>query len=407
MHKRRYIIDPQTHIFQQDFSAITTENKKTKTRQIKKSVEKYLSRLPDEISNVMLLQHRPLYSSEIRPHIDSLVKCVYDFQIEYVNKYIKDKDYDKYLKFTNSYPAPKMVVAPYFMLKSEYDSQTVDNWLSLNSICLEKTIEQSTNINQPFPTAAQIVIDKDVLLSNGIIHKIKSAYSKAGYEYVFIWVDDYDAFDAKIEYTQTFSNLIASLNEIGKKPIMAYGGYESIVLCNSDSPSRLYGVAQSVGYGEYRPITPVGGGMPVNKYYFLPTHRRLRFDDAANILYENGYFSDSKSEAAKHAKEYYSNICNCKKCREIIKDDINNFVKYNDSTPFEIKTKSGTLSRNRPTADASLIAAFHFLHCKVDEWTNIGTKNFKTLISELKSNYQIYDPQMCRQIDAWCEVYGC
>lgn len=28
MHSRRYIIDPQTHIFQQELSAYTTENKK-------------------------------------------------------------------------------------------------------------------------------------------------------------------------------------------------------------------------------------------------------------------------------------------------------------------------------------------------------------------------------------------
>ena len=42
MHSRRYIIDPQTHIFQQELSAYTTENKKTHIPAIKKSVTKYL-----------------------------------------------------------------------------------------------------------------------------------------------------------------------------------------------------------------------------------------------------------------------------------------------------------------------------------------------------------------------------
>ena len=53
-------------------------------------------------------------------------------------------------------------------------------------------------------------------------------------------------------YSELFSKLLKALNNIGKKPIMAYGGYESIILCNTNSPARLYGVAQSVGYGEYR-----------------------------------------------------------------------------------------------------------------------------------------------------------
>ena len=81
---------------------------------------------------------------------------------------------------------------------------------------------------------------------------------------------------------------------------MAYGGYESIILCNTNSPARLYGVAQSVGYGEYRAITPVGGGMPVNKYYFLPTHCRMRFDDVARICPSTVILAHAKAKKNMH-----------------------------------------------------------------------------------------------------------
>ena len=195
------------------------------------------------------------------------------------------------------------------------------------------------------------------------------------------------------------------MNNIGKKPIMAYGGYESIILCNTNSPARLYGVAQSVGYGEYRAITPVGGGMPVNKYYFLPTHCRMRFDDVARILSEHGYFSASKSEK-EHALDYYRDICNCGICHEIIIDDINGFSTYNDSIPYTVKTRNGILTKNRPTTDATLIAAIHFLNCKVFEWNYIENENLSTVLDNLKSCYAQYQPKLVGHINKWCEIYG-
>lgn len=53
MHSRRYIIDPQTHIFQQELSAYTTENKKTHIPAIKKSVTKYLEKMPAALADKM------------------------------------------------------------------------------------------------------------------------------------------------------------------------------------------------------------------------------------------------------------------------------------------------------------------------------------------------------------------
>ena len=402
MHKRRYIIDPQTHIFQQDFSAVCTEDKKTRIRSLKKSVEKYLLQLPEELTSVYTREQRPLTPNEILLHIDSLVAMNFKFQTEFISGFIETKEYDKYLKFANLIPEPKVVIAPYFMLKGSYSEREIKDWLNLFSANLKKTIEYSATKGKNYPIAAQLVIDSAILRNPDTINKIESVLATSGYSHIFLWIDDFDAFNADKITNMAFYNLIKSLNKIGKMPIMAYGGYESIILCNEQSPARIFGVAQSVGYGEYRPITPVGGGIPTNKYYFRPLHRRLRYDEAADILSRQGYFAKEKKIAAH---DYYMNICSCKKCHEVIEDDIDNFTIYNDSTSYTITTKNGEVSRNRPTTEASLVAAMHFLHCKIDEWKNVEDKKFYALLRELKDHYNQYLPQMLDKITVWAEVY--
>lgn len=403
MHSRKYIIDPQTHIFQQEVSAYTTESKKNHTRSIKQSVLKYLDQMPEAITKTIVRENTKPSPECLEANIGSLVECVYRFQVEYVNSFIQKKEYDKYLKFANLGPKPRLVIAPYFMIKSSYTSAEQELWLRLNHICLNETI--SLNKSKAYEDiAAQLVLEKGVL-SEEFIARVTSAYDVPNYEYIFIWVDDFNSFTASAEHNELFSRLIKSLNAIGKKPVMAYGGYESIVLCNENSPCRLYGVAQSVGYGEYRPITPVGGGMPVNKYYFLPTHIRMRFDDVARILLIHGYFNGEKT-VAEHANDYYNNICHCSTCHEVIGENINGFSIYNDSTPYEVKTKHGVLSKNRPTTDATLIAALHFLNCKVREWRFIEENDFAAVLSDLESQYDRYQPEASRAIKRWCNIYG-
>lgn len=403
MHSRKYIIDPQTHIFQQDTSAYMTESKKTHSLAIKKSVAQYLEQMPSELKEKILNLHQKPKPTLIGNNLDSLVDCAYRFQTEFVNTFIKKKEYDKYLAFANMGPSPRLVIAPYFMIKSDMSSSEKDMWLQYNRTCLEKTIVLN-HTQKAEEIAAQLVVEKDAL-SEELIDAIATTYNLSDYEYIFVWVDDFNSFEAKPAYNKLFSCLIRTLNGLGKKPVMAYGGYESIILCNEQSPVRLFGVAQSVGYGEYRPITPVGGGMPVNKYYFLPTHCRMRFDDVARILSEQGYFSKDKSEKL-HALDYYNNICNCGICREIIGNDINGFSAYNDSIPYIVKTKNGELSKNRPTTDAALIAAIHFLHCKVAEWNYVENEAFSVTLENLQARYDQYQSHLSGRIKTWCEIYG-
>lgn len=396
VHKNQYIIDPQTYIFQHSVSAIQNKEKNG----IKKSVVKYMEQLPRELCNA-IESGKGLTQEYISSMMDDLVQCVYKFEMDFVNQFLSEKEYDKYLKYAGvSGPHPMFVIPPYFMIKKEYSKNDISSWMRLNKESYLKTKQFSTNEL----IASQIVIDKELLLNDHFFKEIKNMFKDIPETYVFLWIDDFDSFSCGEEYQIGYKKLLELFYECNVYPVMAYGGYDSLVLCNKNIKYKLYGVAQSVGYGEKRQITPVGGGLPVNKYYFLPLHARLKFGEAAQILRDNGYF-DLRITNKQHSIDYYNNICNCKQCREVIKNDIDNFVAYNESVPFSINGKNGPVNRNRPTTYASFISAIHFLNCKVNEWESIINKSKDQLADDLRESYRKYLPMEFGTIDNWCKKY--
>lgn len=396
VHKNQYIIDPQTHIFQQDIKAVQTENKQGLTI-VKKSIDQYLSELPDALKCKFYSKNGNLMPSDIIDSVDELVEKVYSFETCYVNKYIENKEYDKYLDYAKIKPSPAVVIAPYFMLKSSYSEKEIDEWMNLNSLCAKMLISRN---KRKYKTGIQIVLDKRVLENVDTATKIKDCYINSTTDYAFIWIDDFNLFEATKLQLEQFKLILIALTELGIKPVMAYGGYDSIILCNQDLPYRMYGVAQSVGYGETRPVTPVGGGLPVNKYYFPPLHARLSLSKVTSILSSKGYFSMDKNLASEI---FYQNICNCKQCHAIICKNIDHFLKYNESSDY---TMRNGIKRNRPTTDASLIAAIHFMYSKFDEWNDVENKSFEVLKSSLLKEYNEYCPEKSQHLQDWCSIYG-
>ena len=405
VYKNQYIIDPQTHIMQHSIDAVMSKSKNNESGSIKKSVNQYLEQMPNKILEIMETEQRNLEYTEICSIIDELVEKVYIFETEYVSKYVKKKEYDKYLEYANIKISPRLLIAPYFMLKKDMDKACRDNYLKLNVECLKKFIVYN-NEHKKKPIAAQLVMDSHLLNDREVIDNLVKIYNIDGFEYIFIWIDDFSPWNASMTKKETFVSLIEGLNKIGKKPLMAYGGYDSILLCHSESKARMYGVAQSVGYGEKRAITPVGGGLPVNKYYFGPLHKRIKLDEAFNILIDNGYL-DSNRSGAERANDFYRKICHCPQCKAIIKDNIDNFASYNESIPYLVKGRYGDINRNRPTSDANFIAARHFLYYKCREWKELNQKTIKELIEELILNYKQYgDKNSQKEIGEWCDLIG-
>ena len=400
VHKNRYIIDPQTHIFQHDTSTIKSKNKETGEIKLKKSVSKYLDELPENLKKALLERDHPVSAMDVLSNKNELAERVFKFQTEYIDSFIEKKEYNKYLDFVGAGPKPRLLIAPYFMLKKEYSDETISQWCGINNELLDIFAAMNGNT---YDIAAQLVLDKKVLLKTDLCDLIMKTYADSNCTYIFIWIDDFNSFFANEKERIAFHNMLCTFRKIDKKPIMAYGGYESILLCHNEIKNRLYGVAQSVGYGETREIVPVGGGLPVNKYYFPPLHQRLKFSDAAVILQKKGYFSEDKN-IQQRTEDYYNNICDCKECRQVINNDINNFRRYDESTPFTL-TKSG-VKRHRPTTDAMLAAAKHFLWCKINEWKLLNKEPLLETINKLLNDAETYDPAMKATLEAWSELYA-
>lgn len=385
IHMNHYIIDPQTYILQHGKEAFLS----SKGTEIKASVKKYLDELPSDILEIIDVKQRSLEIQDIIKILGDFCKKVYDFQTTFINRFLQEKEYNKYLDFAleeegkEAHPLlPKVLIAPYFRLKKTYDENEISDWLNLNGECLQSFID----INQTqLPVAAELLIDKELLPMLNY-EDIRKTYSNLKCEYVFVWIDEFIPSQAKIKEQEGFKKLIDIFNEIGIKPIMAYGGYDSILLCHRESKTRLYGVAQSVGYGESRPITPVGGGLPINKYYFNPLHKRLSFGDVTTLLNKAGFFHGDKNAKKDSAERFYLEVCDCLQCKEIINSNIDNFNVYNTSVPY---TWKGDIKRNRPTAEASFFAARHFMYCKIKEWESLGS-SLNELCDKLLDGYIEY-----------------
>lgn len=396
VHKNHYIIDPQTHIYQQKLEDVQAKDKLGNAI-LKKSVDKYLDELPSKLKLLFLSKGGSLSTKDIAPFIEELSEKVYLFDSQYVNSYLQGKEYDKYLKYANVGPIPEVIIAPYFMIKSSYSQKEIEEWLNINQQSAYSFIEKNSG---KFPVAVQIVLERELLNRDNIVEIIKRAYEHIPVEYAFIWIDDFNLFDATFIQKRNFKDLLLFLNECNIKPVMAYGGYDSIILCSKDLKYRMYGVAQSVGYGENRPITPVGGGLPVNKYYFPPLHTRMKMSEVAGVLANKGYFAMDKYEASER---FYREICNCRQCREVIGNDINGFDKYDESKPFDLRNG---IKRNRPTSEASLIAAIHFMYSKISEWESVESTSFIELKNSLIEGYRSFSDDNEAKILEWCQVYG-
>jgi hypothetical protein len=140
IYKDKYIIDPQTYILQQDYDTLKSVD--SKKEGIKKSIQQYLQQLPSIFYETLVSQHY-IPTQLLNDNLDGLVNSVGEFEISYINSFIETKEYNKYLDFINESmggtmckPQPKLIIAPYFMLKNTYNEKEMSAWIRLNQTSL-------------------------------------------------------------------------------------------------------------------------------------------------------------------------------------------------------------------------------------------------------------------------------
>lgn len=409
--EKGFFIDPITYAFQNEIKLLKSKSKATGEEKIKKSVEKLIENYGYPANKVK--SNQPITVDDFNTEDAKYDFCVriLNFQYNLVYNHIEKNDLEKYFEYAvpgkkTSIPQfrPKFLIAPYFYL-DKADASFV-KWLAINTefVCLARDISNSECDGAK--VFAQIVLSKETLTDRESVNAIISAYHNVDCDGLTVWVDDLNEHEASLE---ELIGLVHLLKGLSHKPVYnMYGGYFSILLTHRDI-HLLAGVSHGLEYGESRKVYPVGGGIPVSKYYYLPIHQRLDFTKAYYLLAHTGAINVSLSNWGPSDK-YYANICRCDKCKQVIQDQMINFVEFESREFYEVHRKDQTLRRKKASSDTKENCLYHYLLCKKIEFLRASKQSLGNLLDDL--NAQKHNYMYCEEIqeneldyiDIWIRV---
>jgi hypothetical protein len=213
-----------------------------------------------------------------------------------------------------------------------------------------------------------------LLFDENFVNKITEAINKT--KGVFYWIDDFDETKATKEELKKLLNFV---EKITVSKINLYGGYFSILL----SYKGLNGVVHGLEYGESRDVVPVGGGIPVAKYYLPDIKKRLKAEDIIEILYAKNIESN---------KKFHKQICNCQKCQELDGIDLVELIQSFLGIFATTKTfKHGKTLREYPITESKINSLYHYLFVKNEEFEDIKTKELNELLQQLEKAFEDYE----------------
>lgn len=410
-----FFIDPITHAFQHSQSFITDES----GRKIKKSISNLIkaytvgNKLQELITTDgeknSLGTNRSLVPSDLdTDFVQSFAKNVLEYQINLVSK--KGSEMSEYINFAaQSDPTlsdltlnqkPIFLVAPYFYLDGLENN---DKWLEKNI----ELLKVSSDLKQSNKLFAQIVISRK-LIERATINtyekselktKIIAKYKEALVDGFLLWIDEFSEHDEIAPTLETYNELLKDLKSTGKKVIALYGGYYSVILSSKDV-GLLDGIAHGLEYGEKRGVIPVGGGLPVAKFYFYPLHKRINYSDMVRSLI---------SLRIKTKEDYFEKICKCEMCKELVKSDkvLEEFMAYGESEPSTFKRGDTIVTMSFSTSKAKAFSLTHYLLSKSKEFEE-ANKDIKVIIAELDEALALYkdyfDDQSTSHLQEWSKA---
>ncbi|MCL2410114.1 MAG: hypothetical protein FWC97_00585 [Treponema sp.] len=403
--EKRFIIDPITYAFQQNIDLLKN---KTKIGDVvlKKSIKKLIENYGEPATKI--LDDNPIRPADFSDTLlmDEFCFKVLDFQYSIINKYINNEELNKYLEYASELSLeqfhPKLLIAPYFYLN--HNDPDFNNWLDRNIQFLNLSIKHSKNSFSNLPVFGQIVINKNILLNEEYVLRIIEAYNNCDCSGINIWVDGLDEHEDNQKILTGFINFLSKIKR--KEIYNMYGGFFSILLTHK-SLKLLSGVSHGMEYGENREVYPVGGGIPVSKYYYYPLHQRKDFSKAYFLLRHEGILDETLDDLG-NTNRYYSEICECPKCKNIMGESMSNFAKFESTEYYEVRNKYSVSRRKKPTAETKENCLHHYLLCKKIEFDTVRTKNVEEIIAMLQIEKEKYinckdiSNNEFSYIDNWC-----
>lgn len=361
--RKPYFIDPQTHAFQH----ASTNLESSKTGEIKRSIRTLINAYGEPVSTATSKQEAVLPSDfDDDATRDGFCDRVLAFQEQRLKSEVQDSAEAKYYKYLEEEGLaagfdtvrPSLLVAPYFYM----DARTGPDWLPVNIACARYAL--SVAATRGLPVAVQVVIAKEVLQSN-FLKTLIAGYKALHPATFLVWIDDLAEDDAPEELLRAEVDFLKALGET--TPVVnLYGGYFSIALMRTRSVPSMVGVTHSLEYGESRPVVPVGGGVPVAKFYLPAIHSRLVIRDALRaIRLLDGFASREK---------YLATICDCDECQEVIGGNPEvDFATYGVTTKKQVKSRGGLVTREYPTTPTKEHCVSHYMRAKAREYVDTAS----------------------------------
>ena len=369
-----FIIDPLTHAFQHDIRYIMSNKE---TNEVKSSI----SKLAQEYEKPFIdkVGKNPINPSDFKNE-DQRKKMVYNC-IEFQRKKLQNSksktDIDKYLSEKEKTLAPYALIAPYFYLTEI----SYEKWLEVMKKCLLDTLDIKTQEEKVF---VSIVISKEILRDKNMVDNITSNFSDINnIDGFLIWIDNFDEQSASIHELKQFIYLCQQLKTQSNEVINLHGGYFSALVAGNLGGSLLSGVAHGPEFGEYRSVIPVGGGIPIAKYYIPKLYSRVKYRDAFNI-FKNLNWLDSSTT-------FHENVCACAICKEVISNNIDQFTLFGISASKTINRKGKLISLDYPIKKTKEICLKHYLNVKKTEYNKVVRLTKRQLLSDLENNQNIFE----------------
>lgn len=385
-----YFIDPQTHAFQHGVEYLQSSSENSEGK-IKKSIKVLIEGYGDPVKQIIDKNQSILPEDfENSKGRKGFCERVIKFQLETIAKKAQESENAEYWKFLkekgivadNSFK-PSFVVAPYFYITGN----TFSEWLKVNIDCAKDS--KSIAENEKSALAVQIVISKDVLSNSEQIDELIKKYSTINKPAAFlIWIDSFSEQRASKEALKGFIKLAKGLRD-SAPAINLYGGFFSVML---NHLGILAGVTHGLEYGEDRAVIPVGGGVPIAKFYLPTLHSRLLFRDAVRAV--------RQLDGMENIDKFHEQVCNCKLCQDVISKNPNeDFEKFGEEKP-------GRNGRQYPTPETKDNSVRHYMWCKQEEYkhkTNTPEilEQLKTSGERLKRVLGLENTEHCNK---WAEV---
>ncbi len=393
--KQKYIIDPQTHAFQHNPKHIQTDvlvdevdeetgeeaKRKSGEKKLKHSIEKLVEQYGDPVA--ALAGKRPVTAKtfEDRKTMEGFTARCIGFQRDFLASRMLGSEDSKYTAFEaegNENLSPYALIPPYFFMQET----TYKEWLHVNTEATNLALQTKSKGEQVF---AMIVISKGILGNPEILQQIVAAYRAMKVDGYIVWVDDFAEFAAGSAELRALLKMACGLNKSSDTELInLHGSFFSVLATSPKWKRRSFtGVCHGPEFGEHRSVVPVGGGIPIARYYVPDLHQRIRYREAAELLREMDYL--------KSAKDFYTHVCNCQECRTNIGDKPDeNFVLYGESTPKKRKTRNGFVRIDYPTVKAKLRCLRHYLQQKNVEYRMAGEASVKDFGKELQKGIERY-----------------